>query len=312
MVDKEKIMSFVRSKGPILPVQLCKELGESTFIVGALLSELVKSGRVMVSTVKVGGSPLYYVDEQRHKLQNYSDYLSEKDKEAYEILKEKVVVRDKGLTPLLRVSMRKINDFAFPVRVSLNGSEELFWRWYLTPVSEVEKILHTKFNSNSKEDEKAQKEQPKERVKDNFEEEKQKIETSKDFNKHATGDNKSQENESEKREKKEKLEKGNFQKLVESFLEEKGVQIKSIKQTKKNKEFDYTLKVPSAIGEIEFFCRAKEKKRINENDIANAFFAGQNSKRPVFFITTGELSKSAKESLPKDFPGLVFHSFQSK
>ncbi len=95
--------------------------------------------------------------------------------------------------------------------------------------------------------------------------------------------------------------------MIDDFFNEKNITVKSIKQIKKNKEYEYIIKIPSAIGELEYFCRGKDKKSINENDIANAFVAGQTKKRPVLFITTGKITKKAENSLPKEFPGLMFH-----
>lgn len=328
MVDKQKIMDFVKRKGPILPVQLSNELGESTFITGALLSELVKSGQIKVSTVKVGGSPLYYVDEQKHRLQEYSDYLNEKDREAYELLKENLVLYDGELTPLLRVSMRKINDFAVPVKVSVNNTEELFWRWYLTPISKVEDILKKRFQnpnedtnaSTSKTADIETKANPgvqetkeektniqKETNKDTQTQknnEKATTDTKKDFSEPKT-QSKPLENNQQSQTKTTSTLNSSLQKQAENFFKEKEIKTKSLKIIKKNKELEFLIQVPSEIGHIEFFCRVKDKKKINENDIANAFVSGQTKKRPVLLLVTGELNKKAKESLYEEFPSVI-------
>ncbi len=327
MVDKQKILDFVKRKGPILPVQLSNELKESTFITGALLSELVKSGHIKVSTVKVGGSPLYYVDEQKHKLQEYSDHLNEKDREAYEILKERLVLYDKELTPLLRVSLRKINDFAVPVKVHVNNNEELFWRWYLTPISKVEELLKKRFQQESQDnktttsdatdtkEETKIKEQEKNEEKTNTQKETTgeqqtqqnnlEAESSKQTNQETFANSESFGKEQQTQPKDSSKVQDSLQKMAEDFFKSNEIKVNSVKVIKKNKEIEFLIKVPSAIGEIDFFCRAKEKKKLNENDIANAFVSGQTKKRPVLLLITGELTKKAKESLHTEFTNVI-------
>ena len=75
---RDKILVLVKQKGPLLPVQLVKEIpGLNTIFAGAILSELYASKKVFISHIKVGGSPLYYVQGQEEKLQNYTQYLHE-------------------------------------------------------------------------------------------------------------------------------------------------------------------------------------------------------------------------------------------
>jgi len=145
MVDEKKILAFIHSKGPILPVQLASEIKQDIIIAGAVLSDLVKSKRILISNTKIGGSPVYYVKEQKFKLQDLYKYLNEKDKRAYDMLKQKMVLRDIMLTPLLRVSLRNIKDFAKPVEVTVGTTKEIFWRWYLTAPEEAEAMIKAFF-----------------------------------------------------------------------------------------------------------------------------------------------------------------------
>jgi hypothetical protein len=130
-IPEEKIMEIVRL-GPTLPVKVAKQIGGGvdTMLIGAMLSSLIASGKVFVSTLKVGGSPLYYVPEHESKLEEFLSYLNEKDRRAFVLLKEKNVLADSSLDPLTRVSLRTIKDFAKPLEVDISGQKTLFWRYY--------------------------------------------------------------------------------------------------------------------------------------------------------------------------------------
>jgi hypothetical protein len=130
---KEAVFDYVKTSGPCLPNDAKKKLGADTIYIGAYLSELIADKKVLISTLRVGGSPLYYCPGQEAKLQDWIKYLNEKDRLAYDLLKEKRVLKDKDQTPLLRVSLRTIKDFAKPIEVKGKEGAELFWKWYLLP-----------------------------------------------------------------------------------------------------------------------------------------------------------------------------------
>ena len=76
------------------------------------------------------------------------------------------------------------------------------------------------------------------------------------------------------------------------------------KTIRKKSEIDLIISVPSGVGNIEYFCKAKNKKRINHADLSSAFVQGQLKKLPVLFITTGSLTKKAKEMLGNEFKNI--------
>src|SRR3989344_7929417 len=118
---RPKILEFIKRWGPVLPVQISKELNTNILFAGAMLSELVSRKQLMFTSTKRGGSPFYYIKGQEQKLQSISSNLSGKEKEAYEVLKEKKIIRDKEATPWLRVALRSISDFAMQFNVTIDG-----------------------------------------------------------------------------------------------------------------------------------------------------------------------------------------------
>src|SRR3989338_3631452 len=142
MIINEQILNLIRQKGPMLPAQVAKQINDSVLITSARLSELLSNKKINISSLKIGGSPLYYVPGQEIKLQDYSDNLGSKEKEAYNLLKEKKVLRDAALEPAIRVALRLIKDFSVALEISYEGKTELFWRWYLTGNNEVQEKIN--------------------------------------------------------------------------------------------------------------------------------------------------------------------------
>ena len=141
MVDKEKILTIMQEKGPILPKDLMKDLGANTILIGAALSELAAQKKIAISHMKIGGSPIYYLKEHKDKLQEFSEHLNEKDQRTYELLKERRILSDTEQTPLVRVSLRNIKDFAKPLEATTPNRKKIFWKWYMLSPEETEKKI---------------------------------------------------------------------------------------------------------------------------------------------------------------------------
>ncbi len=141
MVGRDELLKILRMKGPVLPVQIAKAVETSILFASAMLAELVSAKIIKVSKVKIGGSPLYYLPEQRSRLQEFSKYLNSKEKEAYELLKNKKVMRELEQEPAIKVALRNIKDYAWPLSVTVNNNKEIFWRWYLLTNEEAGAII---------------------------------------------------------------------------------------------------------------------------------------------------------------------------
>ena len=152
-MDKEKIMQVLKIRGPLLPIDIAKALNTNSIMAGALLSELVSNKRVKISHLKVGGSPLYYVEGQEHKLQNYPSSLKGPEKDAFKLLKERKLLKDSELQPAIRVALRNIKDFAKPIEITMNSHKELFWKWYLTKNEDLQALLSPKKEPESQKEE---------------------------------------------------------------------------------------------------------------------------------------------------------------
>ena len=150
MAVDEDILSLMKMRGPLLPADVAKQIKTNILLGSAYLSELASRKKVKVSSLKVGGSPLYYLQGQEEKLEEFASNLNEKELRAFEILKEQKVLRDTHLTPLMRVALQNIKDFAVPLTVTFDNKKENFWKWHLTSESEFEGIVRKELGMEEK------------------------------------------------------------------------------------------------------------------------------------------------------------------
>ena len=129
---KEKIISVLRKNGPSLPVHIAREIESNMLFTSAFLSELAAEKRIKISNMKVGNSPLYFIQGQDPMLEKFSQYLKSREKDAFASLKERKFLKDNEQEPAIRVALREIKDFAVPFK----KEEEIIWRYFT--VSEKE------------------------------------------------------------------------------------------------------------------------------------------------------------------------------
>lgn len=339
--SKEQVLQFVIANGPSVPNDVMKKLGSDTFLIGAYLSELVANKKLSVSAMKVGGSPLYYAPGQEYKLQNFTKYLNEKDRLAYNILKDKRVLTDREQTPLIRVALRTIKDFAFPIEISQNGEKTLYWRWYLIsndqanaeiatngqkPAEPVKPAIIEKketfvekketitikeipiqqtlakpiqaaaLKEQSIKEPAMQKELPKEKQIQRPKVEEKSTQIVIEEKKSHTEATITPEKTKKKAEPK-----SPFLDALTAYFSSQDIEVLETNVIKKASEVDFTLLVPSAVGKVRFYCKAKAKKKITEGDLSSAYVSGESKKLPVLFLTTGELDKRASVMLTQEF-----------
>ena len=60
---------------------------------------------------------------------------------------------------------------------------------------------------------------------------------------------------------------------------------------------NFLLKVPTTIGQMTYFCKAKQKSKCDERDLSSAYMEAQMKKLPLLFLYSGEMNKKAEEML---------------
>ncbi|MBS3157776.1 hypothetical protein J4206_00640 [Candidatus Woesearchaeota archaeon] len=426
---KDQIIAIIRNHGPVIPKDLTKKLKIDTVFAGAHLSELVANKKLYVSTAKIGGSPVYFLPDQKDKLEMLYRYLNEKDKAAFDALKQSKILRDIEQSPLIRVALRSLKDFAIQLTVNLPSGQETFWKWHLLTKDEAEHIIKSKMNllqdaNKQHQDNQAKLDAEKQRIeheKNNFEVERKKIEEEKlrfdtqkknaeeeklkfEREKHdlllqrqelerlkqekvrihetieKTSDLikikpqiteikqdpeiKTQVTELKKRgrPKKHQQEKSitsinaeplqitkpekkpearlkevqqtinaaqigpsqtsspqkpigqqiielndSFLSSLKSHFDSKQITVNSFNLNRKNSDFDLLITIATPVGNMQYFCSAKNKQKCNEGDLSSAFVQAQLKKLPLLFLSTGELTKKARSMLDNEFKNQVFY-----
>ena len=289
MIDyREQILAMAQTK-PLLPGDVAKVLNTNLIMASAMLSELSDNKKLKVSKLKVGSSPLYFLPDKAFLLENFVSSLNEKDRITVEILKNARILRDSLLDSLTRVSLRQIGDFGKQVDVVVNGQKEIFWKWFLLPDSEAELLIGQMINGEEK------KIVPKSSQPENSVSvaEIQKVEPNK-FIEQANVAKPIMENSSKP--KTQKIANQGFFDKISAFFD--NCKIKIVEQTQiKPGEFDFVVKIPTPVGVLPFYCKAKNKKKLTESDVSVVFVQGQLRKLPVILLSDGEFNKQGKELL---------------
>jgi len=290
MIDKQDVISIVRERGPVIPRDVVKEIGGDTFLIGALLSQLVDKQEIKISHTKIGGSPVYYYKGQEEKLQDLYKYLKEMEKKAFNKIKEEKLLRDNTTEPAIRVALRNIKDFAKALEVNIKGRREIFWKWYLFSNTEAEEKIRRVLKSELSKPPLEPQKTP--------ESKEEESEETKEVQKTIEELKPEPQKKPAKIETEEKIE---LLDKVNSVFNDKKIEIIEKEIIRKTSEIDMIIKIPSPVGDLNYFCKIRDKKKSNDKDLSSAYVQGQMKKLPVLYVTTGELTKKAEEMLDEEF-----------
>ncbi|MCU0642621.1 MAG: hypothetical protein MUF61_03565 [archaeon] len=277
---KERIVSIIQHKGPSLPVQIASTINVAPMFSSVFLSELYGDKKVLMSNMKVGSSPLYFLPGQEPQLENFIEHLNQREKEAFFLLKKEIVLEDSKQTPIIRVALRAIKDFAIPFRIEANNEHKSFWRFFL--VSEQDAL---------------EKLAPQKRLKDIPKpEEKVELEIKPP---------------EEKSEKPKPENRASVAPLLKEFILSKNLEIME-SLVEKKKEAVHKVRTDSSLGKQSYYLVFKDKKKITETDLTLILQKAQAEKMPAILISTGSLDKKAQEYLKSWKELLKFEKFPTQ
>ena len=320
MDNRDKILEFVKTKGPVLPVHISKEIGSNILMASAHLAELTASSRLKISTIKVGSSPLYYLPGQEEMLQKYTTNMNDKEKKAFDLLNQNKILMDAEQEPVIRVALREIKDFAIPLNVNYNNNKEIFWKWYLINNDEAEQLIKSKLQifekpAEKKIDEKATEIEEQQKTEEKPIQQIQKqLKEKKESDASELGDERARVELSHvtrtrsqvTRKYKPREKEDHFLNNLIKFFEKNKINVINTDIIKKNSEIDFIVELPSVVGNLQYYCKAKNKNRISDSDLSSAYVKGQLKRLPVIVISEGELSTKAQEMLSKELNNLTF------
>lgn len=289
-----KILGIIQRRGPSLPMQIAREINMSSLFVSAFLSELAGEQKIRISSLKVGGSPLYYIPGQEPFLENFHSYLNPKEAEAFLLLKSRRILKDSEQEPAIRVALRAIRDFAKGFKVN----EEIFWRMHTISEQEAVSLL------TPRKEEPVAREPAKQAPKIKPEKPKPSITPAQKQVKIKKQEKKIQELEFENpliiKEEKKPLKEKPKSDFVNQIIELINSKYKILEEKEtKAKEYTCITEIKSELGTIHFYTNAKDKKTISDADIKKLLSDAQSIPLPAFLICTGNLSKKASELAEK-------------
>ncbi len=278
---KEKIILTIKKRGPSLPVHIAKETGMSILFTSAFLSELLSEKKIKISNMKVGSSPIYFIQGQEPMIEKFAEHLKSREKDAFNLLKEKKFLRDDEQEPAIRVALRSIKDFAVPFK----KEDKVFWRYFTIPESELE--------LKKPEIEKIEKKQQETSPKKENELKEKKGEELNIFDKEKIKEGKSGQK-GRKRQLKKPAKKKNekFFNKVKEFLSKKSIEISDIEGFSKS---NLILKVRYS-GKEQLLV-AYNKKRINEADLIKANKKALEMGLPYITLSLGDAPKKLNEMI---------------
>lgn len=139
---KELMCAFIRARGPSLPVHIARDVKIDPLFASAFLSELFREQRVKMSHLKVGSTALYYLPGQEAQLEQFVQYLNQREQEAHQLIKKKGVCAHHTLNPIMQIAMTRIPDFAS----AIEQQGVTYWHYTFLPVEE----LNTRLNQLTK------------------------------------------------------------------------------------------------------------------------------------------------------------------
>ena len=313
--QKERIVSLLKLKGPSLPVQIAKGIGVEPLFASAFLSELFRENKIKMSNMRVGSSPLYYIEGQDDLLERFVEHLNSREKESFLLLQKNRVLDDEAQSPVMRVALRAIKDFAISVRVRTEGNAKLYWKYFRIKDDEFKEMVQESIsgkilvksieseiiaNKEEKLDESISKKVEEIKVEKsievNEEVEKAKVEKSITYERESKVEEFANVKKEVKVRKEKKIQENLFSKKIKNYLKGRDIELLDVFLERK-KEIFGRVRINMLFGKQEFYLVAKDKKNVSDNDLAIALQKAQAFKMPILFMSSGELQKKGRDYL---------------
>ncbi len=305
--QKERILYLIRSNGPTLPVRVASETKIEPLFASAFLSELYGERLVRISNLRVGGSPLYYLEGQESQLENFTQHLNQREKEAFLRIKEKRVLDDEKESPVMRVALRAIKDFAIPLK-DPSQPQKIMWRYHQVPEHEALQII-TQPRIEKKEEKHVEKEAVKtEKTEQQFSQNTQ-PETLNEQKKDKPKRERIQKKQAAPQEFSLSIHQAQqttpFADEVKAFIEREGYGIQSLVSADK-KECVIKASLQGPHGIQTYLVVSKDKKKIKQEELVESLEEAHKQRLLCMVISRGELDKKS-EAFVSSWKNFLIH-----
>ncbi len=282
-LTSEQVLAVVRQRGPIIPNDIRKALEQpDSTLISVYLSDLTQKGTLRRTNVKLGSSSFYYTPEQRPKVAELAKHLNEKERRVAERLRTEGVLRPVQEEPLTRVCLKNTPDFAIPIQVKTGQEEETFYRWFLLPSEEAGQRIRAMLGKTKPEPAAPEtKPQPKVAAKP--------VEKPKPQPKMPKGA-------AQQHLPQEVTAQSAFGKRLLDYFSKRGIHVEEFNEVRKDSDVECVVRMPTPVGDITYFCKARSKKRSSDGDLAAAILAAKRRMLPALYVTTGQVTQKAKKA----------------
>lgn len=83
--------------------------------------------------------------------------------------------------------------------------------------------------------------------------------------------------------------------LLSKYFQNDSILIEKYKIERANSIIQCIVSIQTPLGDLKYYCEARNIKKINDGHLSNAFIQGQLNGLPVLFVSTGSLTKKAEE-----------------
>ena len=282
---RDKILALLREKGPMFPAEVAAKLGGNSFLMKVYLSELVSEKHLLASSFGLKEGKIYFLPGQEKAAEK-------KVNQILSIKRTPLMYSDSKNKKLSSETLEKQRKFA-QLAAEAEKKDAEFERIKAQRMKELE----TQRKQEAARQEKFLKEQAR---KQTLEKQRQRNFQSKAPIIHKPNIQQTQQTSAYFKQKQEikKAKSSNFIDNAMNFLQEHHIEITEELESKK-KEIDLLLNVPSPLGPLPFFCRIRDKKKINDADLSLVHSQALQKNMNALLLTPGSLSKSAQEFLEK-------------
>lgn len=99
--------------------------------------------------------------------------------------------------------------------------------------------------------------------------------------------------------------KDKFLKKIQQFCTKNEIIILDYKIIRRESDLELSVLIPSNVGKLQYFCKAKNKQKCSDGDVSSAYVQSQSRKLPVLFLTSGEVTKKAEALARQEFRTMV-------
>ena len=234
--------------------------------------------------------------------------MSGREREIYNIIKEKKVLREKDLAPWQRIAVKQLPDFASSLNVKYNGDTDVFWKHNLVNDEEAKNAISYILNETLNKEHIV--EELVSRTKENIPKINEplapaeklfspaKMEEISSLGQRTLAETEKPEKINLEKAEKQKIRKTrksdtSFYENAVKFLKNNNINILKEETVRKNREINFVVNIGSPFGNLKYLVKAKSKPSITEADISMAYSEGQLNKVPVIMLVDGNIGKRA-------------------